>query len=46
MDIGYFGDARLKKTVRGCLLVSASGRRFVCASWATIGRKRSSFGAF
>jgi hypothetical protein len=46
MDIGYFGDARLKKMVRGCLLVSASGRRFVCASWAMTAQKRSGSGVF
>jgi hypothetical protein len=46
MDIGYFGDARLKKMALGCLLVFASGRRFACASWGTIEPKRSNFGVF
>jgi hypothetical protein len=46
MDIGYFGDERLKKTARVCLRVSANGRQFACASWETIGPKRSNFGVF
>jgi hypothetical protein len=46
MDIGYFGDERLKKMARGCLPASVSGRRFVCASWGTIAPKRLSFGVF
>jgi hypothetical protein len=46
MDIGYFGDARLKKMAHGCLLVSVSDRRFVYASWGTTAQKRSGFGVF
>jgi len=40
MDIGYFGDGRLKKMALSCWHVCASGRRFVCARSATIEPKR------
>ncbi len=36
MNIGFFGDERLKKTVRGCCGVSAIGRQSICASLGTI----------
>ncbi len=40
MDIGYFGDGRLKKMAPGCWHVFASGRRFVFASSETTGPRR------
>ncbi len=46
IDIGYFGDERLKKMAPDCLPAYASGKRFVCASWGTTEPKRSSFGVF
>ncbi len=46
IDVGYFGDARLKKMARDCLHASASGRQFVYASSEMIEPKRSNFGVF
>jgi hypothetical protein len=40
MNIGFFGDERLKKMARSCCNVFAIGRRFVCASLETIEPKR------
>ena len=40
MDIGYFGDRRLKKMARGCWVVCVSARRFVCAGLGTTEPKR------
>jgi hypothetical protein len=46
MDIGYFGDERLKKMARGCCDAFAIGRRFACANWATTGLRKLGSGAF
>lgn len=46
MDLGYFGDERLKKMALSCWNVFASGRRFVCASLVTTAPRRSNFDDF
>jgi hypothetical protein len=40
MDLGYFGDERLKKMARGCCGVLRIDRRSVCESSETIGPKK------
>jgi len=40
MDLGYFGDERLKKMALGFCNAFPIGRRFICASSGTIGPKR------
>jgi hypothetical protein len=40
MDLGHFGDERLKKMAPGCCDVLRIDRRFVCASLETIVPKR------
>ena len=46
MDIGYFGDERLKKMALCCWHAFASGRRFACAGSETTVPKRSDFNDF
>ena len=46
MDLGYFGDERLKKMALSCWNVFASGRRSVCAGSETSAPKRSNFDDF
>lgn len=46
MDIGYFGDERLKKMAHGCCSAFAIGRRFASASLGMIGPRRSNSGDF
>lgn len=42
MDIGYFGDERLKKMAHGLLNACPIGRRFACASLGIRGLRKLS----
>jgi hypothetical protein len=40
LDIGYFGDERLKKLALGLFNACPIGRRSAFATWGTIGPRR------